>query len=183
MQRLEDVFKTTGIPTITFVPPENYAKLKVSMRTPGKCIVLEGPSGIGKTTTVSQVLTELGASGNTTILSARRVSDLAMINALPEMKDIGVVIVDDFHKLPDKTKQHIADFMKILADESDNTSKLVLIGINKAGERLIRFGHDIGLRIDVFRLETNPIEKIVELIAKGEAALNVKIDTKLDSTS
>jgi len=59
MAYLEEVFRLSGVPTITFVQPERYHEIKVSVRTPGRCMVLEGPSGIGKTTTVTRVLTEL----------------------------------------------------------------------------------------------------------------------------
>ena len=94
------------------------------------------------------------------------------------MHDIGIVIVDDFHRLSAGTKDAIAQFMKTLADEEHESSKLIVIGINKAGDHLVTFGHDIGLRIDVFRMEANPDNKIEELILKGEAALNVHFSDK-----
>jgi hypothetical protein len=94
------------------------------------------------------------------------------------MQDIGVVIVDDFHRLPEDTKAAVANFMKTLADEEHQNSKLVVIGINKAGDHLVTFGHDIGLRIDVFKMEANPDNKIEELINKGDAALNIDILAK-----
>jgi hypothetical protein len=68
--------------------------------------------------------------------------------------------------------------MKVLADSETEKSKLVLIGINKAGQQLVTFAQDLGLRIDVFRLEANPVDKIHELIARGEEALSVKITQK-----
>jgi hypothetical protein len=68
--------------------------------------------------------------------------------------------------------------MKVLADSGSEASKLILIGINKAGQQLVKFAHDLGMRIDVFKLEANPIEKIEELIDLGERALNVKILAK-----
>ena len=46
---LEDVFKTSGTPTYTFVRPVEYTKLIVALRTKGRGLVVEGPSGIGKT--------------------------------------------------------------------------------------------------------------------------------------
>ena len=55
-----------------------------------------------------------------------------MIRALPSMKSFGTVLVDDFHRLPAKTRSDIADLMKILADEETEDCKVVLIGINKA---------------------------------------------------
>lgn len=173
MALLEQVFTLSGIPTITFVEPSRFSEIKVSLRTPGRCMVIEGPSGIGKTTTVTKAIAELNAGQNFLTLSARKKSDVDLINELPEMKDIGPVIVDDFHRLPDETKARLSDFMKVLADAQDPGSKLILIGINKAGQQLVKFAHDLGLRIDVFRLEVNSEEKILELIGLGETALNV----------
>lgn len=138
-------------------------------------MVIEGPSGIGKTTTITKAISELGAGQNFLTLSARKKSDVELINQLPEMTDIGPVIVDDFHRLPDETKARLSDFMKVLADAQDPNSKLILIGINKAGQQLVKFAHDLGLRIDIFRLESNSEEKILELIGLGEKALNTII--------
>src|SRR5262249_17434656 len=171
MARLDEVFRLSGIPTYTFVEPVRYDEIKVSLRTPGRCLVLEGPSGIGKSTTINKAVTSLGIQGSLMSLSARRRDDVELINALPDIEDIGTVIVDDFHRLPDETKQRLSDFMKVLADSETEKSKLVLIGINKAGQQLVRFAQDLGLRIDVFRLEANPVEKIHELITRGEEAL------------
>lgn len=56
---LEEVFKMNGLPTVTFVPPSEYQALLVALRTPGRGIVVEGPSGIGKTTAVSKALEQL----------------------------------------------------------------------------------------------------------------------------
>jgi len=180
MANLEEVFRLSGIPTHTFVHPERYDEIKVSVRTPGRCLVIEGPSGIGKTTTVTKVLAELGIENSVTNLSARRPADLEMIDALPQMGDIGTVIIDDFHRLADNTKASLSDFMKLLADTESETSKLILIGINKAGHQLVKFAHDLGLRIDVFRLEANPIELVQKVIDLGEDALNVTLPGKED---
>ncbi len=180
MANLEDVFRLSGVPTITFVHPERYDEIKVSVRTPGRCLVIEGPSGIGKTTTITRVLADLKLSDGVVALSARRPADLEMIEALPEMGDIGTVIVDDFHRLPDAIKSKISDYMKVLADAGTSGSKLILIGINKAGQQLVKFAHDLGLRLDVFRLEANPNELLEEVVTLGEQALNVQFTSKSD---
>jgi hypothetical protein len=175
MANLEEVYRLSGVPTYTFVRPDRYDEIKVSVRTPGRCLVLEGPSGIGKTTTITKILSDLGISGQVLSLSARKQSDLEYIVELPTLGELGTVIVDDFHRLDDSTKAHLSDFMKILADAESASSKLILIGINKAGQQLVKFAHDLGLRIDVFKFETNSDEQIEKLIALGEAALNVKL--------
>ena len=56
--RLEQVFTVAGIPTYTYVVPYEYNELLVAVRTPGKCIVIEGPSGIGKTTAIIKILNQ-----------------------------------------------------------------------------------------------------------------------------
>jgi hypothetical protein len=48
--KLEDVFKINGVPTYTFVEPKEYNHLLMSLRAAGRRVVVEGPSGIGKTT-------------------------------------------------------------------------------------------------------------------------------------
>jgi len=182
MALLEEVFRLSGIPTYTFVEPMRYQEIKIAIRTPGRCLVLEGPSGIGKTTMVTKILNELSsgnsALGGFTTLSARQADDVEYIQELADMDNVGNVIVDDFHRLDDATKARLSDRMKVLADNESPTSKLILIGINKAGQQLVKFAHDLGLRVDVFRLESNPDEKIRDLITLGEAALNVTIVNK-----
>lgn len=121
---------------------------------------------------------QLGKGQEILQLSARRNEDLEYIEALPEMDSIGIVIVDDFHRLSDPIKTRLSDYMKVLADSGDEASKLILIGINKAGDQLVKFAHDLGMRIDIFKMESNPEEKIEELVSKGEAALNINIRDK-----
>jgi hypothetical protein len=175
---LEEVFKIGGTPTHTFVHPNEYPALLVALRTPGRGVVIEGPSGIGKTTSITQALGELGLSDKVVSLSARKPADLDLIKELPFMSDFGTVIIDDFHRLDDGTKQSIADLMKILADEERQNAKIVILGINKAGEALVQFAHDLNNRLEVIKFEANPIEKVNQLITLGEDALNIKINVK-----
>jgi len=175
---LEEVFKVSGIPTYTFVKPVEYIKLIVALRTPGRGIVVEGPSGIGKTTSISKALDDLGVTGDILKLTARKKEDREFIAILPEQKNLGTVIIDDFHRLEDAVKESIADFMKTLADEEDEKSKLVIVGINKVGDSLIKFATDLNNRIDTIRFEANPEEKVKQLVEKGESALNISFNIK-----
>ena len=83
---LEEVFKTSGVPTYTFVQPSEYDRLIVGLRTPGRGLVIEGPSGIGKTTGVLTALQQLGIKDQTLTLSARKEGDRALILELPVME-------------------------------------------------------------------------------------------------
>lgn len=174
---LEDVFKTSGTPTYTFVKPIEYTKLVVALRTKGRGLVVEGPSGIGKTTSINKAIEEVNLNTSVT-LSARKKEDIEMIKLLPEFTDMGIVVVDDFHVLPNEIKKALSDFMKTLADEDAITSKLILIGINKAGDSLVSFSPDLNNRIDTIKFEANPDEKIEEMLELGEKALDVKLNIK-----
>jgi len=176
--KLEQVFQISGVPTHTFVPPTEYTKLLVSLRTPGRGVIIEGPSGIGKTSAVETALRELDPSVVVTKLSARRPRDVEYIESLPDLGDAGLVIVDDFHRLSDSTKAKLADYLKTLADEGNTGVKIVAVGINKAGERLINFAADLVNRIDIIPFEKNPEHKVSELLEKGEKALNVQLNVK-----
>ncbi|MBX7134225.1 MAG: TIR domain-containing protein [Fimbriimonadaceae bacterium] len=173
---VELVFKTSGVPLYTFVEPREYTDLLLNLRSSGRGLVIEGPSGIGKTTAVETALERLGISDKVTKLSARRPKDVEYIDALPTMSAFGVVIIDDFHKLAPEARSRLADLIKILADEDSHDAKVIAIGINKAGENLIRFAHDLVNRIDVIRFETNPDEKVKQLLEMGARELNIDIN-------
>jgi hypothetical protein len=172
---LENVFKTSGVPTHTFVAPSEFPRLRVALRTAGRGVVVEGPSGIGKTTAVTRALEEIGMAGRAQILSARAPGNVEYISELPHTTSFGVVVVDDFHVLPLDVKNALADHLKVLADADDPTSKLVIVGINRAGDALVRHAPDLASRIDVLRFEVEPPEKLEEVVRLGEEALNVKL--------
>lgn len=172
MPRIDEVFKKSGVPTHTFVPPAEFSRVLVALNTPGRCMIVEGPSGIGKTSCVKRALEEAGLAGSCIFLSARKPSDVELIAELPAMKSIGVVVVDDFHRLNTTGKQKLTDFVKTLADEEDVTSKVILIGINRAGQTLVEYAPDVLHRVEVIRVGRTNIERIQEMISLGVRALN-----------
>ncbi|AWS45912.1 ATPase [Streptosporangium sp. 'caverna'] len=140
--------------------------------------MIEGPSGIGKTTAVKKALEELGWESRAQVLSARRPKDLELIEFLPLIEDFGLVVIDDFHVLKDEVRAQIADLLKILADAEELTSKIVVIGINRAGERLVEHAPDVVNRLDVIKFDAEPSSKIAEMISLGEKHLNIKIKAR-----
>lgn len=178
--QLQDVFVLSGVPTHTFVQPVEYTRLLVGLRTPGRSVVIEGPSGIGKTTAAVQAIAEAGLTGRIVTLSARKKDDLAVIRDLPRQLPIGTVLIDDFHRLDEDSKREIADLMKTLADEGAAHSKVIVLGITNAGQSLILFGKDLANRIEVIPFEANPEHKIEELLEKGQGALNCELNIAKD---
>ncbi|MBT1664816.1 TIR domain-containing protein [Curtobacterium flaccumfaciens] len=176
--RVEEVFKTSGIPTHTFVPPAAFPRLMVALRTPGRGVIVEGPSGIGKSTAIDKALRELGMDANVTRLSAREPVDVEYLEALPDLGKFGTVVIDDFHRLEESVKGRIADLLKVTADAEDKQRKLVIIGINDAGKTLIDTAPDLTNRLEVVRFEVELPNKIQELVEAGEEALNIRISAK-----
>lgn len=175
MPTLEDVFKKSGVPTHTFVAPIEYDRVLVSLRTPGRCIVVEGPSGIGKTSCIKKAIDDSGMGDSCLFLSGRKQSDLELIKELPSLGALGTVVVDDFHRLGDQEKHAITDFVKTLADEEDARSKLILIGINRSGQALVEYAPDVLHRIETIRFGRTNVERIQELVKLGERTLNCDI--------
>lgn len=177
---VERVFTTTGVPTHTFVRPVEFDRLTIALRAPGRGAVIEGPSGIGKTTAVTKALEVLGARRSVTALSGRRRDHADRIAALTADGDFGTVVIDDFHRLAEPVQQQVADLLKLLADADEPSRKIVVVGINKAGESLIRFAPDLVNRIDVIPFDVEPEEKVADLVDRGCAALGVRIAARDD---
>jgi hypothetical protein len=175
-KQLQDVFVLSGVPDHTFVQPVEYPRLLVALRTAGRSVVVEGPSGIGKTTAVMKAISEAELDERVILLSGRKADDIAFVRDLPNQLPLGTVLIDDFHRLPDSSKRTIADLMKTLADESAAHSKLVVLGITNAGQSLIAFGRDLANRIEVIPFEANPQFKIEQLLRQGQTALNIEIN-------
>ena len=175
---LEDVFCDSGVPKYTFVEPSEYTKTKVALRTPGRGVVVEGPSGIGKTTCIKKILEDIDLKA--VCLSARKKEDMDYIQLLLQtpQDNWGIVIIDDFHYFSEDIKKAISDLLKVCADEGRINMKLVLIGINRAGESLVKLAADLNDRIETIKFQKNSKDKVLELIEKGENALNVSIQCK-----
>lgn len=183
MPRIDEVFKKSGVPTHTFVPPVEYERVVVALHTPGRCMIVEGPSGIGKTSCIKKALEDTGLAISCLMLSARKPADVELIKELPLMRNIGVVVIDDFHRLPTGAKQQLTDFVKTLADEEDVTSKVILIGINQAGQTLVEYAPDVLHRVEVIRVGRTNVERLRQMIDLGERALNCTLAIADDISS
>jgi adenylate kinase family enzyme len=181
--RLPDVFVKSGLPDVTFVPREDFFLLKLALEQPGRGVVIEGPSGVGKTTSVEKAVeslknTELRAHiPIQRLLSARNPEDRKALQTLRRWHK-GTVIIDDFHRLDVNLRQDLVDYLKELADTSSKTKKIVIVGIPRTSQSLVNLSSDVATRLDVFTLGRVKDELILQMIEKGEAALNISFDRK-----
>jgi len=177
---LGEVFKPSGVPTLTFVEPDDFTEFRMALRQPGLGVVLEGPSGIGKTTLLRHAVEQDSEHLDPVrILSARRRAELQEIAELSNGHS-GVVAVDDFHRLPAQIKDDLADYLKRLADEDDAAAKLIVVGIPGIANDLVSVGNDLATRIRVFRLGSAPQGLIRQMVEKGEAALKIAFEGKAE---
>jgi TIR domain/CHAT domain len=176
-----DVFKTSGVPTVTFVEPKEFPFLKLALRQPGVGIVLEGPSGIGKTTALKKALEEIHLKDKGfqfKSLSARNPQDISIIETIQQWHN-GVAIIDDFHRLKVETQENLVDYLKYLAD-NELPNKLIIVGIPSTGKRLVNFAFDVATRVKFFKLGSVQDEIILKMIQRGEAALNLVFERRID---
>ncbi len=187
---LNDVFVKSGFPHVTFVEREDFELLKLSLTQSGRGIVIEGPSGVGKTTALKKAIDEVRfeqkdrkrsskISGIFSMLTARDPGDRDKLESLPKWHQ-GTVVIDDFHRLEAPLREKIADYLKYLADVEPDSKKLVIVGIPQSGQMLVDISFDIATRIDVFKWRKVKDDLIVQMIEKGEKALNIEFNRKFE---
>jgi adenylate kinase len=180
--RLNEVFVTIGSPNITFVKPEDFQSLINALLKPGHGIILEGPSGAGKTTAWKKAVEQLPAK---TVLKPIKeyhsIEDEERFE-LAKLKELhrGTIVIDDFHKLGDHLRKKIIIYLKRLADEKSTSKKLIIVGIPETGQTLIDNIADLVTRVDVFEFGHVSDDSVQELIEIGETALNIKFDRKAE---
>ncbi|GIE92741.1 HEAT repeat domain-containing protein [Paractinoplanes rishiriensis] len=175
--KIDSVFRRNGPPVHTFVEPPDYDLLRMALRQPGLGIVIEGPTGIGKTSLVHACLEELRDEGyRVEELSARDPRHRPRLLEILGGDHDGTVAVDDFHRLPAELRGRVADYLKLLADRGDEDRKLLIVGIPDTGRNLVRFGHDLGTRIQIFQLPKVDDDLVLQMIRRGEKALNVTFE-------
>jgi TIR domain len=147
--------------------------------------VVEGPSGIGKTSAIKRALDLIStdeqwrATSLITLLSARNPTDIERVLNLPSWHR-GTVVIDDAHRLPDRGFSVAVDQMKLLADTDDVDRRLILVGIPLTSQSLVDVSFDLATRIDTYRLGRVTDDLVLEMISRGEQALNVTFDRKAD---
>ena len=182
-RKLEEVFKTVGLPPYTYVKPSYFGEVRADITQVGKHLLIEGPSGVGKTCIVYKVFEELGwaRATNYEYISCRDPGAAEFITqfigtAVRGVFSCPVLVVDDFHILPPEKRTEIGSSLKRLSDavfERQAPPKVILIGIPTSGGSLVSSAYDLGPRLGIYRIERAQDAEIDRLISDGETALNV----------
>ena len=174
---VEDVFVTEGVPEFTFVEPPNYNDILIDVRKAGKPVVIEGQSGTGKTTAIKRILRQIGTE-KVVYLSARKPEEVERIADLALNRTPGAYVIDDFHRLSDEMREHLAHIAKLAAEQGHDSQlpKLIIIGINQVGSDLIQLVSDIGKRTGIHRIAPGTREHVDQLVASGCEKLNIQFN-------
>lgn len=188
-KRLVDVFKTVGLPPYTYVKPAHYGEVRADVEQPGKHLLIEGPSGTGKTCVAYKVFEELvwaqgthyeyvSCRDETADAAIKRFFDKASRGQQPSPP---LIVVDDFHLLPSARRAEIGGSLKRLSDrafEQASPPKAVLIGIPTSGSSLLSDAYDLGPRLGSYRVSRASDHEIDRLISEGEQSLNVLFEDR-----
>ncbi|MGQ7791484.1 hypothetical protein ACUN0C_03645 [Faunimonas sp. B44] len=185
VRNLAEVFKTVGLPPYTYVKPPYFGEVRADIEQAGKHVLIEGPSGIGKTCVVYKVFEEIGWSKDKTytLVSGRDENAKDIIDEfLQNSKDSGsedrpkILVIDDFHILDDRLRVKYGEELKRMSDrafEDEFPPKVILIGIPTAGASLLATAQDLGPRLGAYRFKRATDDEIRRLVDEGEQELNV----------
>lgn len=188
-KKLEDVFKTVGLPPYTYVKPAYYGEVRADITQPGKHLLIEGPSGIGKTCVAFKVFEELAWEQNKRFcyVSCRDIGATDQINAFFSAAAAGripnppIIVIDDFHLLSVTHRAEIGSQLKRMSDrafEHAAPAKAILIGIPTTGVSLLSGAFDLGPRLGTYVLSRATDSEIDRLISEGENVLNVLFEDR-----
>jgi len=170
---LGDIFRRGKQPDVTFVEPSQLKLLKVHLRTMGQGLVVEGPSGIGKTTAVNKAREAIAPAVPHRRVRSLVPGDLLLLDEALSSGFTGHLFIDDFHHLDEARMRNVASAIKVLADDSRDDAKITVIGINPVGVSLMHNFPDLAGRFDRVSMTRQPDPCIAELITRGETAANV----------
>jgi hypothetical protein len=188
-KKLEDVFKTVGLPPYTYIKPPYYGEVRADITQPGKHLLIEGPSGIGKTCVAFKVFEELKFEQNKDFLyvscrdagAAETIDDFLTKASVGSATPAAILVIDDFHLLPTARRAEIGSLLKRLSDrafEAKAPPKVILIGIPTTGVSLLSEAYDLGPRLGTYVLKRVSDVEIDKLITEGESALQILFEDR-----
>ncbi|MFB9318732.1 TIR domain-containing protein [Cryptosporangium minutisporangium] len=164
------VFRRSGTPEHTFVEPPEFHRVTLSLTEPGRSVVFQGPSGIGKTTLLERATGAVGFHLVDLDVIAGEAVDARQIRRIRSAST--PVVIDDAHRIPVEVRDLVAAEIKACAD-AGGPRKLVLVGSSGVATYLTASRPDLITRLDVYSLGRVDDERILSLIRRGEQALNV----------
>ena len=168
-----EIFRTAGTPELNYEEPSEFESFKVELQTLGKGLAVEGPSGIGKTSTMRRVLNTIQPTLPSKWISSVSNDSHELLDDNLNQGFDGYLIIDDFHHLSDEYKDHVAKAIKFQSEQNAPKSKIIVIGINRVGHMLMEGFPELAGRVGIISMNKQPDEKVQAMIEKGERAANI----------
>lgn len=93
-------------------------------------------------------------------------------------------VLEDFHKIDDSEKAKLSQLMKVFMDLSDEyeTLKIIAIGAVDTARQVVDYDPEMKNRVAEIRVELMEPMEVLEIIARGEQALNITIPQSIKTS-
>lgn len=105
-------------------------------------------------------------------------------NLVEALGDRGMIwIVEDFHKIIESEKKHLAQVMKLFMDKSTTypNTKIIAIGAVNTARQVVKYDQEMRNRVSEIEVNLMEYQELESIIIRGERLLNIQIaDTVKD---
>lgn len=176
-QPIVQIFNSRNLYEDAYVEPEQAAEIEMHLEIERQTLLVEGPSGVGKTTVVARAIKKLGRTDAVRWFHCgyeeeRPEIDLALGDSLAGK----IIVLDDFHLLDRARQERVTRLVKRLASPvlgRPSGGKLVLIGINPISSSILSYMHDARGCYATVRMGRQTDETIDHLIGRSSLLANV----------
>lgn len=90
-------------------------------------------------------------------------------------------VLEDFHKIDEAEKERLSQLMKVFMDLSDEYPelKIIALGAVDTARQVVEYDHEMRNRVAEVHVSLMTEQEIAAIIAKGEAALNVRFSPQI----
>lgn len=175
-RRIAAVFSTRGIPAHNFVAPPRFGQLKDFLKVSGRGLIVEGPSGIGKTVAVRKALELLRPEPAIVRLKGYDSQDLARLGDLLNTRFTGHLVIDDVMQLDRPQRKRLVEEILRIYDDNEREAKITLIDDYGTWDSLAAEFSELHNCIEVFQLQRHSDADIGKLIHDGQRESNLRFE-------
>lgn len=175
-RRIAAVFSTRGIPAHNFVAPPRFSQLKDLLKASGRGLIVEGPSGIGKTVAVRKALESLRPEPTIVRLKGYDSQDLARLGDVLNTRFNGHLVIDDVMQLDGPQRKRLVEEILRIYDDNEREAKITLIDDNGTWDSLAAQFPELNNCIEIFQLQRHADADISKLIHDGQRESNLRFD-------
>lgn len=183
---LDEVFKTDGMPALTYIEPDIYGLVADSVMRPGRHVLVQGSSGSGKTCLVRRIIQERGLllGENYLWLSGLQYDfEVQLEFFFKNTGEVQLWVFDDIHLVSEPQRIRISRHMAHMSNAEFfgmHSVTCILIGIPSFAESLLLETGDLGRRLDVYRMRLASDDELHRLLEEGQRRLGVEFEYPYD---